>query len=178
MEFDLTSKKMSYAGSLRLKWSAVWATACFHMRTYQRILTRGFTPFDPLALAEETEQKVTREGPEGLERKYTGIYSAPVYGGIATGYAVGCCLRCIYCWSNWSRDFPERFGRFYSPEKVAKALKEYVDNLDKNELQHTPADDVIKGLQKIVGEEWATNDPVIITSYIRIWINPLNFIKY
>ena len=92
------------------------------MRTYQRILTRGFTPFDPLALAKETEQKVTREGPEGLERKYTGIYSAPVYGGIATGYAVGCCLRCIYCWSNWSRDFPERFGKFYSPEKVAKAL--------------------------------------------------------
>jgi uncharacterized Fe-S cluster-containing radical SAM superfamily protein len=92
------------------------------MRTYQRILTHGFTPFDPLALAEETEQKVTREGPEGLERKYTGIYSAPVYGGIATGYAVGCCLRCIYCWSNWSRDFPERFGKFYSPEKVAKTL--------------------------------------------------------
>ena len=92
------------------------------MRPYQRILTQGFTPFDPLELARETEDKVTREGPEGLERKYTGIYSAPVYGGIATGYAVGCCLRCIYCWSNWSRDFPERFGRYYSAAEVAKAL--------------------------------------------------------
>jgi len=92
------------------------------MSIYQRFLTRDFKPFDPLALAKETEKRVTREGPEGLERKYTGIYSAPVYGGIATGYAVGCCLRCIYCWANWSRDFPERFGKFYSPERVAKAL--------------------------------------------------------
>lgn len=92
------------------------------MSKYQRFLTRGFTPFDPLALAQETEKRVTRKGPEGLERKYTGIYSAPVYGGIATGYAVGCCLRCIYCWADWSRDFPERFGKFYSPKKIAQAL--------------------------------------------------------
>ena len=92
------------------------------MSKYQRILTPGFTPFDPLVLAQETENRVTRKGPEGLERKYTGIYSAPVYRGIATGYAVGCCLRCIYCWADWSRDFPERFGKFYSPIKIAQAL--------------------------------------------------------
>lgn len=85
------------------------------MGTYQRFLTTGSAPFDPLELAKETEKIITRRGPEGLERKYTGIYSAPVYGGIATGYAVGCCLRCVYCWANWSRDFPERFGKFYSP---------------------------------------------------------------
>lgn len=94
------------------------------MRNYQRFLTRDFTPFDPLALAEETEKIVTRKGRRGLERKYTGIYSAPVYGGIATGYAVGCCLRCIYCWSSWSRDFPEKFGEFYSPKSVAQELFE------------------------------------------------------
>jgi uncharacterized Fe-S cluster-containing radical SAM superfamily protein len=92
------------------------------MGKYQRLLTRGFKPFDPLELAEETEKIVTRGGPEGLERKYTGIYSAPVYRGIATGYAVGCCLRCIYCWTDWSRDFPEKSGEFYSPEKVAQEL--------------------------------------------------------
>ncbi|MFQ6135181.1 MAG: hypothetical protein ACE5KU_05140 [Nitrososphaerales archaeon] len=67
---------------------------------------------------------VTREGPDGLERKYTAIYSAPVYRGIATGYAAGCCLRCIYCWSNWSRDFPEKFGSFYSPQGMAQKLFE------------------------------------------------------
>jgi len=89
---------------------------------YQRFLTPNFKPFDPLRLAEETERIVTRMGPEGLERKYTDFYSVPVYGGIATGYAVGCCLRCIYCWSNWSRDFPEKFGEFYSPKNSAKNI--------------------------------------------------------
>jgi len=94
------------------------------VKEYQRFLTSGFIPFDPLELARETEKIVTRESPEGLERKYVGIYSAPVYGGIATGYAAGCCLRCIYCWSNWSRDFPEKFGEFYSPQEVAQKLLE------------------------------------------------------
>jgi uncharacterized Fe-S cluster-containing radical SAM superfamily protein len=92
------------------------------MTKYQRFLAPGFKPFDPLELARETERIVTREGSEGLERKYTGFYSVPVYGGIATGYAAGCCLRCIYCWSNWSRDYPERFGRFYSPKEVVERL--------------------------------------------------------
>ncbi|MBO8183369.1 MAG: radical SAM protein [Archaeoglobus sp.] len=89
---------------------------------YQRFLTPGFKPFDPLKLAAETEKLVTRKTSEGQLRKYTSFYSVPVYRGIATGYAVGCCLRCIYCWSGWSRDFPERFGRFYSPEEAANEL--------------------------------------------------------
>jgi uncharacterized Fe-S cluster-containing radical SAM superfamily protein len=94
------------------------------MKEYQRLLTPGFKPFDPLELARETEKIVTMEGSRGLERKYTDFYSVPVYRGIATGYAAGCCLRCVYCWSNWSRDFPERFGRFYSPKEVAQRLFE------------------------------------------------------
>ncbi len=92
------------------------------MNEYQRFLTRGFKPFNPLELAKETEKIVTRQGDEGLERKYTGFYSVPVYKGIATGYAAGCCLRCIYCWSNWSGDFPEKFGKFYSPKQAAQNL--------------------------------------------------------
>ncbi len=92
------------------------------MNRYQRFLTQGFKPFNPLELARETEKIVTRRGDEGLERKYTDFYSVPVYRGIATGYAVGCCLRCFYCWSDWSRDFPEKFGKFYSPKQVAQNL--------------------------------------------------------
>jgi uncharacterized Fe-S cluster-containing radical SAM superfamily protein len=89
---------------------------------YQRFLTPGFQPFDPLELVEETERIVLRQGPQGWERKYTDFYSVPVYGGIATGYAAGCCLRCSYCWSNWSRDFPDKLGQFYSPKQVALNL--------------------------------------------------------
>ena len=92
------------------------------MNDYQRFLTPDFKPFNPIELAKKTEQIVTRKGLEGLERKYTDFYSVPVYRGIATGYAVGCCLRCIYCWSNWSRDFPDKFGKFYSPREVAQKL--------------------------------------------------------
>ena len=91
---------------------------------YQRFLVKGFSPFDPLELARKTESIVTRIGPSGVERKYTDFYSVPVYRGIATGYAVGCCLRCFYCWSSWSRDFPEFFGEFYSPRDVAEKLLE------------------------------------------------------
>lgn len=89
---------------------------------YQRFLSPHFTPFNPLELAHHTEEVITREGEHGLERKYIDFYSAPVYRGIATGYAAGCCLRCFYCWANWSRDYPEQFGNFYSPEEAAQNL--------------------------------------------------------
>ncbi len=98
------------------------------MKIYQRFLTPKFKPFDPLELARETENIVTRRGQKGLERKYVGIYSAPVYRGIATGYAAGCCLRCIYCWANWSRDFPEKLGEFYSPKEVVQRLFKAAEN--------------------------------------------------
>ncbi len=97
------------------------------MEDYPRFLTEGFKPFNPLELAERTAKIVTRPGAQGLERKYTRFYVVSVYGGIATGYAVGCCLRCFYCWSNWSRDFPEKYGVFYSPRQAALNLFKAVD---------------------------------------------------
>ena len=53
------------------------------------------------------------------------------------------------------------------PEKVAKALKDYVNTLDQSEFQSVPEDDILRGLREIVGDEWATNDPNIIVSYTR-----------
>lgn len=91
---------------------------------YQRFLSPHVDPFNPLELAAKTEKVITRKGIEGVERKYTAFYAAPVYRGIATGYAAGCCLRCFYCWANWSRDFPEKFGDFYSPREAAHNLFE------------------------------------------------------
>ena len=86
--------------------------------TYQRYLEPGFTPFDPLELAKQTEEIVCR----GDNRKYTEFYCVGVYGGIATGYAYGCCLRCVFCWVNWSRDFPEKYGVFRSPAEAFHRL--------------------------------------------------------
>jgi len=86
---------------------------------YPRFVTPNFAPFDASELAQKTEEIVCR----GRKRKYTQFYSVGVYGGIATGYTCGCCLRCIFCWVGWSRDFPEDYGDFYSPEEVIERLE-------------------------------------------------------
>jgi uncharacterized Fe-S cluster-containing radical SAM superfamily protein len=88
------------------------------MKDYPRYLTPGFAPFDPIQLAQMTEEIVCREN----MRKYTRFYKVGVYGGISTGYTVGCCLRCVYCWVGWSRDFPESHGKFYTPKQVFQNL--------------------------------------------------------
>ena len=70
------------------------------------------------------------------------------------------------------------FATQLRPEKVARALKDYVDKLDKSQIQTVEEDDILKGLREIVGKNWATNDPIIIASYIRSIISPngeLNF---
>lgn len=89
------------------------------MNSYPRLLTMNTNPYDPLELARKTEKIVCKDD----ARKYTDFYATGVYGGIATGYTVGCCLRCYYCWVDWSRDFPEKIGNFYSAEEAFKNLK-------------------------------------------------------
>jgi uncharacterized Fe-S cluster-containing radical SAM superfamily protein len=85
---------------------------------YPRVLSKGFTSFDPIELARWTEDIVCRED----ARKYTAFYCAGVYGGISTGYAVGCCLRCIFCWVDFSRDFPEERGELYTAQETVTRL--------------------------------------------------------
>lgn len=90
------------------------------MKEYPRFVGKGHKPFDPIKLAESTETIVAK----GEMRKYTDFYGTGVYGGISTGYTVGCMLRCIFCWVGLSREFPERMGEFYTPERVAELLIE------------------------------------------------------
>jgi uncharacterized Fe-S cluster-containing radical SAM superfamily protein len=85
---------------------------------YPRYLEAGFQPYDPLELMRQTGEVAC----QGEARKYTAFYSTGVYGGIATGYSVGCCLRCVFCWVDFSRDFPETHGEFYTPQAVAGRL--------------------------------------------------------
>ena len=85
---------------------------------------RPETPrFDPLELTRRTEEIVCKRAGDKVLRKYTDFYVVGVYQGIATGYVVGCNLRCVFCWSDISRDFPEKFGEYYSPEEVVEKLR-------------------------------------------------------
>jgi len=85
---------------------------------YQGFITKDSVPFDPLELARETE-KLCMKGPS---RKYTNFYCTGVYGGISTGYLVGCCLRCVFCWVSFSRDFPYKYGELFTPEEAFEKL--------------------------------------------------------
>ena len=73
---------------------------------------------DPIALAESLQQVIG----SGEKRKYYRFRPAPYYGGIATADCVGCCLRCLFCWSWHVIVQPEKVGRFYSPEEVVRNL--------------------------------------------------------
>ncbi len=85
---------------------------------YQSFITKDSVPFDPLDLAKDTEKLCLK----GSSRKYTNFYCTGVYGGISTGYLVGCCLRCVFCWVSFSRDFPHKYGEFFSPEEAFENL--------------------------------------------------------
>lgn len=108
-------------------------------QSYPRYLEPGFTPFDPLALARWTEEIVCR----GDRRKYTKFYCPGVYGGIATGYTCGCCLRCIFCWVDWSRDFPEKYGFFASPAEAFHQLSRVARKAGVNQLRISGAEPTI-----------------------------------
>jgi len=53
------------------------------------------------------------------------------------------------------------------PQRVCKAIKDYVDHLDKNDIKTVPEDETLKYLRRLVGERWATNDPAVIVSYAK-----------
>lgn len=74
--------------------------------------------YDPVKRAFEIAEIVCR----GNKRKYSRFRAARFYGGIATGDCVGCCLRCVFCWSYESATKPDTIGEFYSPEEVAQKL--------------------------------------------------------
>jgi len=74
--------------------------------------------YDPVERAEEVAAVVCRDD----QRKYYRFRPARFYGGIATADCVGCCLRCIFCWSWREVTRPKSFGRFYSPQEVADKL--------------------------------------------------------
>jgi len=112
------------------------------MDDYPRYLKPGFEPYDPIQLAAMTEGLVCQNS----SRKYTDFYCTGVYGGISTGYVVGCCLRCVFCWVDFSRDFPERYGQLYTSEEVFKRLVKNARRRDVSKLR-------ISGGEPTLGKE-------------------------
>ncbi|KXB04408.1 hypothetical protein AKJ48_02710, partial [candidate division MSBL1 archaeon SCGC-AAA261O19] len=77
---------------------------------------------------------------EENKRKYTSFYATGVYGGIGTGYTCGCCLRCVFCWVDWSRDYPEKLGDFYSPKEAFERLSKAAENYGTRKLRISGAE--------------------------------------
>jgi len=75
--------------------------------------------FDPVALAAETLSRVSR----GDLRRYYRFRPARFYGGIATADCVGCCLRCLFCWSWNVVTRPAGRGSLHAPADVAARLE-------------------------------------------------------
>lgn len=109
--------------------------------------------YNPLVLTRETEEIVVK----GKLRKY---YRRPRggkwYGGIASAYCCGCNLRCVFCWSGFPRDHPDKIGEFYSPEQVFNQLRRVASKLGYRQLritgnEPTMGKDHLFGILELVG---------------------------
>jgi len=78
----------------------------------------ALSPFDPLVLSSSIEGVMCKNS----TMKYTGFSRSGPHGGVSTGYASGCNIKCVFCWADESRDEPEKFGRFYSAEEAFEEL--------------------------------------------------------
>jgi uncharacterized Fe-S cluster-containing radical SAM superfamily protein len=74
--------------------------------------------YNPVETAGLTEKTVCNNN----RRKYYRFRTARFYGGISTADSVGCCLRCVFCWSWNIVAGPEAHGSLYTPEEVARRL--------------------------------------------------------
>jgi hypothetical protein len=64
------------------------------------------------------------------------------------------------------------------PTQAQHALQNYLKTISPDTLKPVPEDEIVKGLRAIVGESWATNDPLIIASYTRSVIKQKSTGKY
>ena len=118
---------------------------------YPRWVTRNSQSYDPIKVARITERLVckgivTTMGSTVYLHKYTNFYVAKTYGRAANAYTVGCCLRCIFCSVERSRDFPERYGVFYTPKDAAQRLIRLAEERDTDKLK-------ISGGEPTIGKE-------------------------
>jgi uncharacterized Fe-S cluster-containing radical SAM superfamily protein len=90
--------------------------------------------FDPLVLTQETDGIVVKGK---LRKYYRKARGGKWYGGIASAYCCGCNLRCVFCWSGFPRDNPDKIGVFYSPEQVFNQLRKVASKRGYDQLRIT-----------------------------------------
>ncbi|NUP90688.1 MAG: radical SAM protein [Candidatus Sumerlaeia bacterium] len=91
------------------------ASVCHHLTGGE-----GARVFDPLEVARATERVVCR----GNQRKYSRFgFTRDYHYGVATGYVVGCNLRCLFCWAAPTRDNVGGEGRWCEPAEAAEELE-------------------------------------------------------
>jgi uncharacterized Fe-S cluster-containing radical SAM superfamily protein len=90
--------------------------------------------YDPLILGEEIENMVTKGN---LRKYYRRPRSEKWYGGIASAYCCGCNLKCVFCWSGFPRDNPDKIGDFYTPEEIFNGLIKVAVRFGYNQLRVT-----------------------------------------
>ncbi|MFX1521595.1 MAG: radical SAM protein [Promethearchaeota archaeon] len=75
-------------------------------------------PFNLIERSRDIEKIVMEDG----KRKYYRFRYSRYYGGIVTADTIGCNLLCAYCWNYLRNLHPEKHGKLYTPEAVAKNL--------------------------------------------------------
>lgn len=97
--------------------------------------------YDPLKMADLAKGVVCKDN----QRKYYRFRSARFYGGIATADCLGCCLRCVFCWS-WDKVIkPDQLGEYYTPEEVAMRLASIAKSKRYNQLRISGSEPTICG---------------------------------
>lgn len=82
--------------------------------------TKLDTGYNPIELSKAVEKLVSMDVGGAVARKYFGFAPTRFYGGSATGYATGCNLRCVYCWSLARNS--RAVGDYHKPVDVARKL--------------------------------------------------------
>lgn len=115
--------------------------------THPHVSKSGSRGFDPLKLAEATEKVVCK----GNKRKYFHFGTTLDYKtGIATGYAVGCNLRCVFCWAHDTRDNIKKETALYSPDEVFERLSNIAKQKRLNQIRISDGEPTI-GKQHLLG---------------------------
>ena len=123
-----------------------------------RELRPGQPPFNPIELSYVTEKIVAKDLNHTQLRKYTHFRVVRFYRGAATAFTVGCNLRCFFCWSQRARDYPEIYGKYYTPKEVVDKLVELCRTYNTNRARLSGGEPTITRkhlieLLKLVDEE-------------------------